>query len=67
MLATAVRIETRFKTDIGTLVSRNDRLCSVTKELRRATRSFLQCRDRIHDIAVRDIDMQLLETIRRAP
>ena len=67
MLATAIGIDARFEPDIWTLIARDDRLGVVTKILRRAPRFFLLIRIGIDNIDIGKIDMQLFETIRRAP
>ena len=67
VLAAAIRIQARFETDVGTIVSSDDRFRSVTKILCRTSRLFLGGRIDIHTINVRQIDVQLFEPIGRAP
>jgi hypothetical protein len=65
MLATAIRIDARFKSDIGTLIARDDRFGRVAEKLRRARWSIFGVRVDIDNIDIAKIDMKLFETIRR--
>src|SRR5207244_10374049 len=67
VLATAIRIDARFEPDIGTLIARDDGLGVVAKILRRAPRFFLLIRIGIDNIDIGKIDVELFETISRAP
>jgi hypothetical protein len=69
VLATAVRIYARLKTDIRAVVPRDDCLGEVAKELRLRPRLLFVFTGRIdlHHIGIAEIDMQFLEAVGRIP
>ena len=67
MLATAVRIQARFKTDIRAAVAGDNRLASIAKILRGAARPLFSLGIIVDTIGICYVDVQLFETICRAP
>ena len=67
VLAPTIRIDADFKADIRTLIVRDDRFGRVAKILRRTTGLLVRIRIFIDNIGIGKIDMQLFESIGRAP
>ena len=67
VLATAIRIQARLKTNIRTVVARDNRFRAVAKILRFAPRPLFHRRNRIDNVGIRYINMKFLEAIGRAP
>ena len=67
VLATAIRIQACLKADIRAVVAGDDRLRTVAKELRNASRPFLIVKIAVNNIDILEINMQFVETVCRAP
>src|SRR5947207_9333179 len=69
MLTTAVRIKARLEADIGAVVPRDDCFGEVAKKLRVAPRLFFLFAGRIDldYVGIAQIDVKLLEPVRRVP
>ena len=67
VLATAIRIDAGFETDIRTLVACDNGFRAVPKKLRRTLRPRLVSGIDIDNIDIGKIDMQLFEAVGRAP
>src|SRR5438552_11459042 len=67
VLATAIRVHARLETDIRTAIARDDRFRAIAEKLRRPPRPHRVARVGIDNIDIIMIDMELFETICRAP
>ena len=67
MFAPAIWIQARFKSNVRTVVPSDNALGSVAKILRLPARWPVLIEIGIDDVKIIQIDMQLLEPIRRAP
>ena len=67
VLASAIRIQTRFKADIRTGIPGDNRSRSIAKILRRTPRRVFGLLLEINDVNVGQVDVQFFESVRRAP
>jgi hypothetical protein len=67
VLAAAIWIQTRLEANIGAVVTRNDCLRAISKELRRAPWPLAFIRIDIDKIDIGKIDMEFFKPVRRTP
>ena len=67
VLATAIRVDANFKTDIRTLIPRDDRLRPIAKKLRFTPRFWFRTRIFVDNVCVGNVDVEFFETIGWTP
>src|SRR5689334_8291105 len=67
MLASTIRVNADLKSDVRTLIVRNNRLGRVAKKLCLSQWPVFRFRIFLHNVVVGKIDMKFLETVSRTP